>query len=202
MSRADEDGAERGEGSPSAAADARAKEDARWSAWMGAAQGGDAEAYRALLGELNRVLRAYLQRLLGDPTLVEDGVQETLLAVHRARHTYDVRRAFRPWLMAIARHKAIDLVRRGNNPTRAAASHDEEMGGEDRGENRPEAALEVARLLAALPETFREAIVLTKIQGQTVDEAARVAGVSATAMRSRVHRAMRQLRRRLDEEPL
>lgn len=189
-------------GSATASDDVRAQEDTRWSAWMAAAQGGDAEAYRDLLGELDKVLRGYLQRLLGDPTLVEDGVQETLLAVHRARHTYDPRRAFRPWLMAIARHKAIDLLRRGNNPTRNAASHDEEVAGDERGENRPEAALEVARLLAALPETFREAIVLTKIQGQTVDEAARHAGVSATAMRSRVHRAMRQLRRRLDEEPL
>ncbi len=169
---------------------------------MRRAQEGDAVAYRGLLSELDGVLRAFLTRLIGEPSLVEDGVQETLIAVHKARHTWDPARAFRPWLMAIARHKAVDLLRRGRNPAEAAASQAEEEPAAAGDENRPEAALEVARLLAGLPEAFREAVVLTKLQGRTVDDAARQAGVSATAMRSRVHRAMRLLRRRIAEEPL
>ncbi len=194
----------RAAGSPGAipSSDARAVEERRWSAWMALAQAGDAAAYQQLLEELQVVLGSYLRRLLGDPGLVEDGVQETLLAVHRARHTYDPRRPFRPWLVAIARHKAIDQLRRGRNPGRAEASLPVDLTAEAPSENRPEAALEVARLLDGLPVAFREAIVLTKLQGRTVDEAAQAAGVSATAMRTRVHRGMHQLRRRLEGEPL
>ncbi|MAE94131.1 MAG: RNA polymerase subunit sigma-24 [Deltaproteobacteria bacterium] len=170
---------------------------------MAAAQGGDADAYRTLLSELERVLRTYLRRLLGEPSLLEDGVQEALIAIHKARHTYDPDRPFRPWFLAIARHKAIDILRRGRNPALPSASQDDgEDPAEPAVEDRPEAALEVARMLSALPEIFREAIVLTKLQGFTVDEAAAQAGVSATAMRSRVARGMGQLRRRIEEEPL
>ncbi len=166
------------------------------------AQKGDSEAYRELLGELDRVLRSYLRRILGDAGLVDDGVQETLMAVHKARHTYEASRPFRPWLVAIARHKAIDLLRRGRTPTGGAASDDTDGHLAGSSENRPEAGLEVARLLDGLPASFREAIVLTKIQGQTVEEAAGKAGVSTTAMRTRVHRGMRQLRKVLEGEPL
>ncbi len=180
----------------------RSEEEARWGELMGRAQQGDAEAYHQLLSELDRVLRVYLRRLVGDTPLLDDAVQETLLAVHKARHTYDPRRPFRPWLLSIARYKAIDLLRRGRNPAAAAASDstEESRGGHTSGG--PEAALEVARLLAALPESFREAIVLTRIQGHTVQEAAAAAGVSPAAMRSRVHRGMWKLRRLLAEEPL
>ena len=181
----------------------RAEEEARWADGMRRAQEGDAVAYRALLSELDGVLRAYLTRLVGDPGLAEDGVQETLIAVHKARHTWDPARPFRPWLMAIARYKAIDVIRRGRNPQEMAASHaEEERAATAAQENRPEAALEVDRLLARLSGSFREAIVLTKLQGRTVEDAADRAGISATAMRSRVHRAMRELRRRIEEEPL
>jgi len=180
---------------------------------MRRAQEGDAAAYRALLTELDGVLRAYLTRVIGEASLAEDGVQETLIAVHKARHTWDSSRPFRPWLMAIARHKAIDMLRRGRNLRDATASHaDEErvqMAVEWRAdersaaeENRPEAALEVDRLLARLPDSFREAIVLTKLEGRTVEDAASRAAISTTAMRSRVHRAMRELRRWIEEEPL
>lgn len=188
--------------------DARAQEEARWASGMRRAQEGDAAAYRALLGELDGVLRAYLIRVIGEASLAEDGVQETLIALHKARHTWDASRPFRPWLMAIARHKAIDILRRGRNARAAEASHVDEdqvrlaVEGTATQENRPEAGLEVDRLLARLPDSFREAIVLTKLEGRTVDDAARRAAISTTAMRSRVHRAMRELRRRIAEEPL
>ncbi|MCP5059154.1 MAG: sigma-70 family RNA polymerase sigma factor [bacterium] len=191
-----------------AGSDDRAKEEARWASGMRRAQEGDAAAYRALLTELDGVLRAYLTRVIGEASLAEDGVHETLIAVHKARHTWDSSRPFRPWLMAIARHKAIDVLRRGRNVRDATASHvDEErvqLEAEKRAteENRPEAALEVDRLLARLPDPFREAIVLTKLEGRTVEDAARQAAISTTAMRSRVHRAMRELRRWIEEEPL
>ena len=73
---------------------------------------GDSEAYRELLTEISDVIQAYLRVRFGDPGFVEECVQESLLAVHRARASYDSRRSFRAWLFAIVRHKSIDLLRR------------------------------------------------------------------------------------------
>ena len=79
-----------------------------WSALMAAAQSGDA-AYHRLLTEAAARLRRYFDRRL-PPGVVDDAVQDTLLAVHRKRHTYDPARPFEHWLLAVARHKWIDPV--------------------------------------------------------------------------------------------
>ena len=77
---------------------------------MVAAQNGHGGAYRRLLGEVSEWLVRYFQRRLpqGD---VDDAVQETLLAIHRRRHTYDPQYPFGSWLAAIARNKWIDQLR-------------------------------------------------------------------------------------------
>ena len=74
---------------------------------------GDALTYHAFLKELSTHLRAFLKgRLTRLPDEVEDLVQETLLAVHNQRHTYDARQPLTAWVHAIARYKLVDLLRR------------------------------------------------------------------------------------------
>src|SRR5882724_8740360 len=77
---------------------------------MAAAQRGNGGAYRRLLDEARVWLKQYYARRL-PPSVVDDAVQETLLAVHEKRHTYDPSRPFGPWLVAIARYKWIDRLR-------------------------------------------------------------------------------------------
>ncbi len=72
------------------------------------AQAGNESDYRQLLKELAIVIQKFLRSRFGDHHFIEDWVQEALIAVHQARHTYDPQRPFRPWLFAIVRHKAID----------------------------------------------------------------------------------------------
>src|SRR6266404_5971959 len=74
--------------------------------WMECAQRGDREAYRALLTDIASPLLRFLRRRIADPHELEDVYQDTLMALHRARHTYDPSRPFEPWLFAIARHVA------------------------------------------------------------------------------------------------
>ncbi len=81
----------------------------RLKALMIAALDGDAAAYRALLKELTPHLRAYFARRTAD---AEDLVQETLIAIHAKRATYDRALPFTAWLHAIARYKLIDHFRR------------------------------------------------------------------------------------------
>lgn len=178
----------------------KAAEEERWSALMGRAQGGDGEAYRELLEEVQVFLRPYLGRVLGNPQIVEDCLQESLLAVHRARHSYDPRRPFRPWLLAVVRHRTWDVLRKSGRWGRLLAPAE---AGEDVGAAAGpavEAALDSARLLSQLAPELREAVVATKLEGRSLAEAAQASGVSGSAMKSRVHRGMKQLRRLLEEE--
>src|SRR5579871_3679786 len=87
--------------------------EAELKALMVAAQAGDRSAQAQLLTMLASRLRAYFtRRLASDSSQAEDLVQETLLAIHLKRATYDPRQKFTPWAYAIARYKLIDFVRR------------------------------------------------------------------------------------------
>jgi RNA polymerase sigma-70 factor (ECF subfamily) len=181
------------------AGNARAEEEARWSEWMVRANAGDAEAYVRLLGEIGGVMERYLRRRFGESDFVEDCVQECLLAIHRARATYDPIRRFRPWMFTIVRHKAIDMLRRRGTRYRHEAREvrSEELAAPMAD---PTVALQAAEALRGLAPEYRDALLLTKFEGRSIDEAARQAGVSVTAMKSRVHRGIQQVKRLLARE--
>lgn len=83
---------------------------------MRMALAGDEAAYRRLLGDLAALLRGWTRRELSrqgyDVAEAEDIVQETLIAVHLKRASWDAERPFLPWLRAVTRHKLIDSLRR------------------------------------------------------------------------------------------
>jgi RNA polymerase sigma-70 factor (ECF subfamily) len=178
----------------------RSEEEQRWSAWMASAHAGDREAYTKLMAELANAIEGFVRARFGstrDPDFLEDCVQEALLTLHRVRHTWNPQLPFRPWLYAIVRHRVIDLLRR-----RAVRRTEELPEEEPARESDPGAGLEGARLLSTLEPAYREALVLTKFEGYSLEEAATRAGVSTGAMKTRVHRALRTLQKRLREEGL
>ncbi len=79
---------------------------------MRLAQAGDQVAYASLLVLLTTVVRKFSRQRVGAVPWVDDVVQETLLAVHSARHTWDSQRPFAPWFYAIASNRMIDVLRR------------------------------------------------------------------------------------------
>lgn len=168
----------------------------RRARWMESAQRGDRDAYRALLEDIAPELGAFLRRRVRDESDAEDLVQEVLLAVHRARHTFDPSRPFDPWMYAIARNALTDHLRR--NAARArweTAPGDLPDGVAEAGPSLGRAHLEQA--LEGLPESQREAFRMLKIEGLSVEAAAARAGVSPGALRVRAHRAYQALRARL-----
>jgi RNA polymerase sigma-70 factor (ECF subfamily) len=174
----------------------------RLRALMLAAAGGDGAAYRALLEALARHLRAFLRRrLVRMPDEVEDLVQETLLAIHNQRHTYDPEQPFTAWIHAIARYKRVDMLRRHGRHALLAdplEGLDENLAGHDDGE----AALarrDLALLLDTLPDRHRLPIVHVKIEGRSVEETARLTGMSVSAVKVGVHRGLKALAARLRE---
>jgi RNA polymerase sigma-70 factor (ECF subfamily) len=166
---------------------------------MARASDGDRSAYRKLLEEVGDVMHAYLHKHFGEGDFVEDCVQECLLSLHRARATYDPARRFRPWMFTIVRHKAIDFLRRGGMRARLGVDFAREAPTSDPGKG-AETRIEVRQILAGLEPKYREALVLTKLDGYSLSDAAARSGISATAMKTRVHRAITQVRDRLEGE--
>jgi RNA polymerase sigma-70 factor (ECF subfamily) len=168
----------------------------RWSEYMAAAHRGDSRLYERLLRELASVIAAYVRSRFGTLFYTEDCVQECLIAIHNARHTYDPTRPFRPWLFAIVRNKTVDLLRRSytSNRVREAPADPHAVAPD------PPAELEAGEILAGLKPEFRNALTLTKIIGYSINEAAQRSGISETAMKSRVSRAIRAAELLLREE--
>lgn len=159
------------------------------------AQSGDELAYRQSLALIAARLRGYLKRRLsGLPDEVEDLVQETLLALHLQRGNYDPTLPVSAWAVAIARHKLVDLWRRRGRRDDlhdALDDVDEQLLAaepDDGGAKR-----DLAALLKSLPESQRQAIVLTKLEGLSVAEAALQSGASESAIKVQVHRGLKRL---------
>ena len=187
------------EAMPEAAAGHYAEDEQRWSSLMASAQAGNESDYRQLLGELSELVSRYLRTRLGGYDFVEDCVQDVLIAIHEARHTYDPRRPFRPWLFAIIRHKSTDAIRRAEVRGRYFGA--EQEGVEPAGDG-PEAQVDSGRLLAQLPANLREPLTLTKIVGLSTAEAAGRLQISESALKVRVHRAVKRLRKWMETEQL
>jgi RNA polymerase sigma-70 factor, ECF subfamily len=176
--------------------------DAERAAWMAAAQNGDAAAYASLLTSLLPVLRAFVRRRGVDASAVEDVVQEVLLLIHRARHTWRADRPFDPWLWAIARNATTDALRRQlRERARRDRARDQAAAEPPPAADDPEARLAASQLtpglreaLARLPLAQRQAVELLYVEQVSVAEAAARAGVSATALKVRAHRGSRALR--------
>lgn len=155
---------------------------------------GDGPAYRDLLRELTKFLRSYYRRRLIDGGAdAEDLVQETLIAVHTRRASYDRSQPFTAWAYAMARYKLVDHLRKAR--VRAAVPIDgrEDLFAQD-DQAQTEASRDVEQLLSVLPPRQQEAIRLTKLEGLSVDEAASRTGQSAAATKVGVHRGMKKLR--------
>lgn len=158
---------------------------------------GDAAAQRDLLGELARLLRRYYARRLGHETAdLEDLVQETLIAVHTRRASYDRAQPFTAWAYAMARYKLIDHYRRRR--TRMAVPL-EDAGALFAPDDTAQATAgrDVERLLGELPAKQSEAIRLTRIEGLSVAEAAERSGQSESSVKVGVHRGLKTLMARL-----
>jgi len=154
---------------------------------------GNARAHGKLLTDLSQLLRKFFQRRLSyEHAEVEDLVQETLLAIHTRRATYDPTQAFTAWAYAVARYKLIDYLRRQR--LRITINIDdcselfgvEVMAAED-------ASRDVEELLAELPAAQRAAIQLTRIEGLSVEEAAARSGQSVSGIKVGVHRGLKKL---------
>lgn len=156
---------------------------------------GDKAAYRMVLDESRRWLLRYYRRRVA-PQMIDDLVQETLVSVHAKRRSFDPARPFLPWLAAIARYRWVDALRKMRdtdelNPEEIASEEDD---------GPVVARLSLERLLSHLPARQANAIVLTRIEGRSVAEAARISGQSESLVKVNVHRGLKRLAALVESE--
>lgn len=171
---------------------------------MRLAQAGDQEAYAELLALLTSVTRQYVRRKSGAVPWVEDVVQETLISVHKARHTYDPSRPFAPWFYAIAAHRLIDVFRRERRVTSKEQATDTlpepvTVRTVDR-----EGDVDMDRVraaLASLPSRQREIVEGLKLRDESVRDLAGRLGMSESAVKVTAHRAYQALKKMLGVKP-
>lgn len=179
-----------------------ADDETRWSSLMLRAQTGDNGAYQTLLTELTAVTGAVLIKRLGYQCLfLDDCTQEVLLAIHKARHTYDNRQPFKPWFFAIVRNKSVDFIRKHVHQGRhvVQSMDDEHINQAPSPTPHIEEVLATEsalnELLEALPEGQRDAIIKTKLEGKSLKEAAKELDITEAALKVRVHRAVGSMKK-------
>ena len=165
------------------------------AALMRLARSGDDEAYRRLLGEVALWLRGIARRGLVRAGLgVEDGediVQDTLLAMHLKRDTWDDSQALEPWLRAIAHHKLVDhLRRRGFREHVDIEDHAETLAAPEKDD---EGSVDARQMLQALPERQRTIVEAISIEGYNAKDVGERLGMSEGAVRVALHRALKVL---------
>jgi RNA polymerase sigma-70 factor (ECF subfamily) len=169
---------------------------------------GDATAFRELYALVAPKLLGYLMRMARSRALADDLLQQTFLKVHRARSAYIRGSDPLPWIYSIAHRTFLDEARKQKRaivkvgdgdvlPEVAAGIGGESDDRRDDPRVDPDVAKAAIDALQSLPEQQREAVVLTKLDGKSVAEAAEIAGTSVGAMKVRAHRGYEALRRLL-----
>jgi RNA polymerase sigma-70 factor (ECF subfamily) len=167
-----------------------------WAEWMRAANAGDETAYRCLLEALapflGQVVRRGFARSGFGNCDVEDIVQETLLAIHLKRQTWNEREAITPWVTAIARHKLIDsLRRRGRHVELPIDDFLDVLPAEIATERL--SSRDAERLLSVLSGRQRDVVRAISIEGMSAREAADRFRISEGAVRVALHRGLSAL---------
>lgn len=174
------------------------QDEARAAHWMRRAQQGDQQAYADLLGLLTTATKRFVRGRSGSVPWVDDVVQETLMSVHRARHTWNPARPFAPWFYAIASHRTVDVYRRERRVQRHESVDDMleavamPVRPADTAGDVDMRAVHAA--LAALPPRQRDIVEGLKLRDESVKGLAARHGMSETAVKVMAHRGYKRLR--------
>jgi RNA polymerase sigma factor (sigma-70 family) len=168
----------------------------KWAGLIRAAMNGDSSAYHRLLHEIVPMLRELASRGFAyhklSPEDVDDVVQETLLAVHLKRHTWDQSKPLLPWVRAVARNKVIDNLRRRGRGSHLPIDEVIESLTDDREPSQMN-SVDANKVMAKLKGRQREIVLAISIEGASARQVAQRLGMTEGAVRVALHRALQSL---------
>ncbi len=172
--------------------------------------GGDEAAAADFFRRLSGEMYGYARKMLGDPALAEDTLQEAMLGVLRSIERYDGRVALRSWVFGILRHKITDAHRKRGREFVVSSADPEEARFQAGGgwkedvtfqpwDEKAELVEIVRRCMEELPHNQREVLVLRAVEGMSTREAAQLLELSEANLRQILHRARASVRRCTDQ---
>jgi RNA polymerase sigma-70 factor (ECF subfamily) len=172
--------------------------------WIEAARQGDRNAFGCLVEVYQGPVYNLAYRMLGDAYEAEDAAQETFLRAYRKLGSYDPTRKFSTWLLSIASHHCIDLLRRRrmtllsleDEGLPASALVSDQPGPEPHA-MQSEREAQIQALLNTLSDDHRAVVVLHYWYDLSYEEIARVTDSTLSAVKSRLFRARRMLAEQL-----
>ena len=169
--------------------------------WMRQALAGDQRAYAEALRQTAQMLRPYLSKRLNNPSEIEDVLQEILISIHKARHTYDGNRPFLPWVYAIAKFRLSDHLRAHyGDHLRHAGELSEAENISVEGVTESSFSYEsIQGEVYQLPGKQPMILHLMHKEGYTAKEVAQKMGMTESAVKVNAHRAYKTLKKRLGE---
>ena len=172
-------------------------------AWVLQAQQGSDEAFTQIVETYQKPIYNLCYRMLGEPTAAEDAAQETFLRVYQNLHRYDTSRAFGTWILSIAAHYCIDLLRKKKFKMFSMdAENDDGMTFELPDASAPDPETESVKrelharlhiLLKDLDDTDRAAVIMRYWHDFSEKEIAQSLDLTVSAVKSRLHRSRRAL---------
>jgi RNA polymerase sigma-70 factor, ECF subfamily len=166
--------------------------------WLPQALKGDPDAFSLVVEEFQRPVFNLCYRMLGDPDEAEDASQEAFLRAYNGLRSYDSSRSFSTWLLSIAAHYCIDQIRRRRmvllsmDQIPTLDPPDPQLGPEA-STSRREEQLRVQSLLNTLGPQDRAAVIMLYWYDMSYEEIADATGLTVSAIKSRLHRARRDL---------
>jgi len=169
---------------------------------MALAQTGDNNAYASLLSDITQILRGYLLRRMAGSADIEDVLQEILISVHNARHTYDKSRPFKPWLFSIAKFRLYDHFRKVYRNARNEKGVFDEIANEisENVTDDTDSNEELYEAIETLPKKQKQIIEMMKVEGYTAKEVGEYFNMSESAVKVSAHRTYKTLRREIEKK--
>ncbi|HET7482409.1 MAG TPA: sigma-70 family RNA polymerase sigma factor [Actinomycetota bacterium] len=167
---------------------------------VAAARGGDLAAFEELVRRYQADVWRFTFHLLHDPSLADDATQDAFVRTFRHIRRFKGTSKFSTWLFSIARNAAIDELRRAHRRDRIEKKIAGERPAGPSGSETSEAS-DVREAIAALPEELREVIVMVDLLGFAYRDAGAACGIPEGTVKSRVHRARRELLQLMQTDP-
>jgi len=159
---------------------------------------GDGAAYADFLSQLSPILRRVIGRKI-PMSDVEDVLQEVLISIHKARHTYDKERPLMPWVMAISSFRIADHLRKAYSEMRQQSVDIADY------ENVLEAVTQTPgehesmdRMLDGVGQRERNILSLMHVEGYTAKQVGAQLGMKESAVKVAAHRAIKKIRERFN----
>jgi len=160
-------------------------------------QAGSKSSYNTLLNELSPFLYNFLNKRISYIQATDDILQEVLINLHKARHTYQPDKSFRAWVLAITRNKMIDVIRKKTRKEQIFSNQGELIdihGADEKNINAKNSSDDLQKIIKNLPQKNQKILILAKVEGYSITEIAKKHNMSPNAIKQNIYRSLVQLK--------